>query len=145
MANHAKLSDSSIRTLICGTLYVLVALWFWYHVLGNPLDELALIRRAQIATGSLIDSFEEELEDGRGRVSLSDVGNDSRDRYVPVKRISTTDMLEVTMDSWGNGHRLVVQKRDYSFDSFNLLGDMGAGIDFERTETATALLREQEK
>jgi len=67
--------------------------------------------------------------------------NDSR--YVPVKRIPTTDMLAVTLDSWGNGRRMVVQKRDLSFDTFNFIGNHGILIDGERTETATALLQKQ--
>src|SRR5688572_1220798 len=45
-----------------------------HHIVGNPFDELALIRRAHVAVGSLADTFEYEREDERGRVYLSDVG-----------------------------------------------------------------------
>lgn len=73
MATPPKLSDS-IKTLLWGILWIAVALGFMHHITGNPLDELALIRRAHVAVGSLADTFEHEQEDERGRVYLSDVG-----------------------------------------------------------------------
>lgn len=73
MAAPAKLSDS-IKTLLWGVLWVAVALWFMHYIAENPLNELALIRRAQVAAGSLTDTFEHEQEDERGRVYFSDVG-----------------------------------------------------------------------
>jgi hypothetical protein len=69
--------------------------------------------------------------------------NDSLERYVPVKRIPTTDMREVTLDSWGNATRLVVQKLDFSFDSFTFLGDRGVIVDAERAKTAATFLKPQ--
>jgi hypothetical protein len=62
------------KTLIWGVLLVLGACWFWYSLIGNPIDELALIRRAQIAPGSLVETREHEAEDDRGHVYSSDVG-----------------------------------------------------------------------
>lgn len=52
-----------MKKLIWGTLWILGAVWFCYYSFGNPLDELALIRRAQIAPGSIIDTWE-DVEDG---------------------------------------------------------------------------------
>ena len=69
--------------------------------------------------------------------------NDSQDRYVPVKRIPITDMLAVTQESRGTGRRMVVQKRDLSFDSFSFFGKSGFFIDVDSLETATALLQKQ--
>jgi hypothetical protein len=69
--------------------------------------------------------------------------NDSQARYVPIKRIPTTDMLVVTMESSGNARRMVVQKRDLSFDTFSFLGNSGIVIDGDRVEAATALLQNQ--
>jgi hypothetical protein len=47
----------SVKILTWGILWILGAVWFWYYSFGNPLDELALIRRAQIAPGSTIDTW----------------------------------------------------------------------------------------
>jgi len=73
MATNNKLSDS-VKTLIWGTLLVIFACSFWHYLIGNPLDELSLVRRAKITTGSLIETREHEEEDYRGHVYLSDVG-----------------------------------------------------------------------
>jgi hypothetical protein len=58
MATTNKLGGS-VKTLIGGVLWILGACWFWYHSFGNPLDELALIRGAQIAPGFIVDTWEE--------------------------------------------------------------------------------------
>ena len=63
-----------MKLVIFGVLLVLGACLFWYQLAGNPLAELALIRRARIAPGSLIDTQEYGGEDDRGHVYLSDVG-----------------------------------------------------------------------
>lgn len=63
-----------VKTLMWGVLALLVGCWFWYYLVGNPLHEIALIRRANIATGSLVDTHEDEQEDYRGHVYFSDVG-----------------------------------------------------------------------
>lgn len=73
MATNNKLTQP-LKTLTWGVLAIVAACWFWLYLAGNPVDELALIRRAQIAAGSLVDTYENELEDNRGRVYLSDVG-----------------------------------------------------------------------
>ena len=62
---------------------------------------------------------------------------------MPIKRIPTIDMLAVTLDSWGNGRRMVIQKRDLSFDTFSFNGNAGILPDADRTEAATALLQKQ--
>jgi hypothetical protein len=64
-----------VKTIAWGVLWLVGACWFWWHEIGgNPLNELALIRRAQVTTGSLIDTYEHEQEDDRGHVYFSDVG-----------------------------------------------------------------------
>lgn len=72
MSRH-KLTEP-VKTLICGVVAILVALWFWLSLVKNPFHEFALIRRAQVAAGSLVDTFESEQEDFRGHVYFSDVG-----------------------------------------------------------------------
>jgi hypothetical protein len=62
MATNNKLGDS-MKRLIWGVLWILAACWFSYYLIGNPLDELALIRRAQTAVGFIVDTWE-DVEDG---------------------------------------------------------------------------------
>lgn len=63
-----------MKTILWSVLYILGACWFWYYLCGNPFDEFALITDSQIATGTLASVHEDEQEDSRGRVSISDVG-----------------------------------------------------------------------
>jgi len=69
-----KLTLNSAKTLCWGVVLLIGGCWFWCWEGGNPLHELALIRRAQIATGVLVDTYEHEQEDDRGHVYYSDVG-----------------------------------------------------------------------
>ena len=64
----------SAKTIGLGIVVIIVGCWFWHHTIGNPLDELALIRRAQIAAGSLVETYEHEEQDYRDHVYFSDVG-----------------------------------------------------------------------
>lgn len=64
MATNNKFGDST-KTLIWGVLLILGACWFWYYLFGNPLNELAFIRQAQIAPGFIVDTWE-DVEDGGG-------------------------------------------------------------------------------
>jgi hypothetical protein len=57
-----------------GVLAILAGCWFWHSLIGNPLYEIALIRRAIIASGTLVATHEEKQEDYRGHVYVSDVG-----------------------------------------------------------------------
>lgn len=72
--NKANTFSESVKAIIWGVLAILVAVWFVYHLAGNPLTDLALIRGAEIAKGTLVDVHEDEQEDERGRVHQSDVG-----------------------------------------------------------------------
>ena len=64
----------SAKTIGWGIALFIGACWFWYSLTGNPLDELALIRRAKVAPVFLVDTLEREREDDRGHVYFSDVG-----------------------------------------------------------------------
>jgi len=60
------------RRIRCGTVVAGVAvaiggIFFLLHLTGNPLDELALIRRAEIATGVFGEQFEDLVEGEAGR------------------------------------------------------------------------------
>ena len=63
-----------VLSFLGGGVLVLVAAGFVYHIGGNPLHDLALIRGARLATGSLVDSFDVEVEDDRGHVDVSQDG-----------------------------------------------------------------------
>ena len=98
LATNNKLRDS-VLILRGGVLWILGGCWFWCYLAGNPLDELALIRRAQVATGSLVETHEHEEEDDRGHVYLSDVGDyafrvpDGSD-FKASTRVPTGDLKE---------------------------------------------------
>lgn len=87
----ANTFSESVKAIIWGVLAILVAVWFVFHIAGNPLKELALIRGAEIAKGTLVDVYEDEQEDERGRVHESDVGvyayrvSDGRDFTVTTR------------------------------------------------------------
>jgi hypothetical protein len=56
-----------------GILAIVGACGFVWHIAGNPLHELALIRRAQVTIGTLTDHYEDEREHGH-RIYPIDVG-----------------------------------------------------------------------
>jgi|WetSurMetagenome_2_1015567.scaffolds.fasta_scaffold191473_1 hypothetical protein len=73
---HLSINDSSIvekyrepiKTFIWSAALIIFALLFWYHIVGSPFDEFALIQKAKLATGILIDSYEVDTGDERGNV-----------------------------------------------------------------------------
>jgi hypothetical protein len=64
----------TVITILLGIVLIIGGVLFWYHIAGNPLDEIALIKRAKVATCILVDTYEDEHEDDRGHVYSSDVG-----------------------------------------------------------------------
>jgi hypothetical protein len=57
----------ALRTIALGVVCVIVACWFWHYIVGNPLDDLALLKRGQTVPGSIIDTWEEVGDDDHGR------------------------------------------------------------------------------
>jgi len=57
----------SVRTILWGMTWIAGACWLWGGIIGNPLDELALIRRARIAPGRIVHTWEDvdDSDDGR--------------------------------------------------------------------------------
>jgi hypothetical protein len=72
MATGKKTWEAA-KSVFWGVLLFLGALWFWYGIVGNPLHELALIRRAQVAPCVLVETHENEHED-RGHLYFTDIG-----------------------------------------------------------------------
>lgn len=54
------------KSILWGLLLIIGACCFWYSIVGNPLNELALIRRGQIAPGHIVDTWEDVGEDDEG-------------------------------------------------------------------------------
>ena len=57
MTRH-KLTES-VKTLIGGVVWILVACWFWHSLAGKPLHELALIQKGQTVAGFIVDAWED--------------------------------------------------------------------------------------
>lgn len=71
--NNDKYRDAVI-TILLGMAFIIGGVLFWYHIAGNPLNEIALIQRAKVATCILVDTYEDEHENEHGHVYVSDVG-----------------------------------------------------------------------
>jgi hypothetical protein len=61
--------------------------------------------------------------------------------YEIVKRLSMDDVMSATVDSFGRGRRLVVRKKDYSFDSFEFTQASGNFSDGEKTEASAKFMQ----
>lgn len=59
-----------------------------------------------------------------------------------VKRVPFSDISSVSLDSYGLGRRLVVRKRDLSFDSFEFTRAEGNLVDGEKLESAVRFLQD---
>lgn len=57
----------SSKTIALGVFCVIAAVWFWHYLIGNPLDDLALLRKGQAVPGFIVDTWEEAGDDDRGR------------------------------------------------------------------------------
>jgi len=62
------IKSDRLKTVLLGLLLLTGGLWFWLYLLGNPLNELALIRRGVTAKGVITDvgaSYEFRLPNGQ--------------------------------------------------------------------------------
>jgi hypothetical protein len=55
-----------MKTLLFGIAWIVGAFWFCFSIAGNPVDELALIRRAQVAPGLIVATWEEPSDGDDG-------------------------------------------------------------------------------
>lgn len=65
---------SLIKGIVIGVICLIIAIWFWLSQVGNPFDELALIRKAQTTYGVLVDSFDIESAGSNDRIAILDRG-----------------------------------------------------------------------
>lgn len=63
-----------IKGIVIGVICLTVAIWFWLSLVGNPFDELALIRKAETTHGTLVDSFDVESAGSNDRIAILDRG-----------------------------------------------------------------------
>ena len=54
------------KGIVAGLFLILVACWFWWYLVGNPLHELALIRSAHAVSGFVVDTWEEPQDTDYG-------------------------------------------------------------------------------
>ena len=76
------------------------AVAFVYHIGGNTLDELALIRRAKVATGILEDSWSIEQEVNNGRTMYTGEAG------LYVFRLSDGREFKVVDEVGGDGQKI---------------------------------------
>ncbi len=50
---------SAASSALWGVLLLLGASWFWHSLVGNPFDDLALIRRGYTTQGFIVDTWED--------------------------------------------------------------------------------------
>lgn len=57
--------------LVAGILLALGAVFFWFHFVGHPFDDLSLLLRSQTAAGTVIEAEEVVDDDSNGRAVWS--------------------------------------------------------------------------
>jgi hypothetical protein len=62
------------------------------------------------------------------------------EKFDAVKRILLSEVTAVTLDSYGLNRRLVLRKKDLSFDTFNFTKAAGNFVDGDKVEQAFQLL-----
>ncbi len=62
-----------------------------------------------------------------------------------VKRLPLTELTSVSLDSFGLNRRIVLRKKDLSYDSFDFTQASGNFIDATKVEEAVAFLRDRIK
>jgi hypothetical protein len=62
-----------------------------------------------------------------------------------VKRLPFTELTSVSLDSFGLGRRIVLRKKDLSYDSFQFTKASGNVIDGPKAEETVAFLRDRIK
>lgn len=56
-----------LKSVFLGLLFMAGGFLFWHYLVGNPFNELALIRRGVTTTGLITDVREYEEDNGRGK------------------------------------------------------------------------------
>ena len=121
------------KVLVFGLLWIVGACWLCYAWFGNPLDELALIRHAQVVPGLLVDSWEDyeygddgrthsyygytysfRLPDGREFTSRGDASGELKDEFRDLQQPYPIEVEYLPKDPTvsrieGNGSQSLVE------------------------------------
>ncbi|WP_447586143.1 hypothetical protein [Pseudoxanthomonas mexicana] len=62
----SKAEPRPLVQYVWAALWLTGGVWFWYAMAGNPLNELALIRSAEVRQANLVDTSSFDGEDARG-------------------------------------------------------------------------------
>ena len=65
--------------------------------------------------------------------------------YDVIKRFEYKDLLSSTLDSYGLGRRIVIRKKDLSFDTFEFTRGNGGFIDGKKVEESVPFLQKKIK
>lgn len=69
--------------------------------------------------------------------------DENSQRFDVIKRMAFSDLAEVSLDSYGANRRLVIRKKDLSYDSFDFTQADGTFVDTSKVEEAYELLRKR--
>ena len=59
-------ANPAVKTALWGVVLMLAGSWFWHSLVGNPLDDLALIRRGEVASALIVDTSEDAQSGDEG-------------------------------------------------------------------------------
>ncbi len=117
------IKSDGLKTILLGLLLLTGGLWLWIYLLGNPINELALIRRGMTANGFIKDpsdsyDYEFRLPNGQmvegmtGEIAYYMPGSVVEVEYLPhnpaVNRIKGDGSSTVTEWIWSNGGLLIL-------------------------------------
>ena len=69
--------------------------------------------------------------------------DESHQRFDIVKRLTFSELMDVVLDSYGVNRRLVVRKKDFSYDTFDFTKGSGALVDAKKVENACKFIQER--
>lgn len=101
---------SAIKTIFLGICLTIIGFYFWFHIVGNILDELRLISRAQVTNGFLVETTEIETEGPQDKINISERGIyafhlPNGEEYKSYSDVATEKQVEIEYlsdDPWVN-------------------------------------------
>ena len=93
----------SVKSVAWGAIWIVGAFCFWLYLVGNPLDELALIQRGQTVPGFIVDTWEDAESGDEGGTQWF---------HAAVYKYRLPDGREFTRRTKDNSGRLKDEFRD---------------------------------